>query len=138
MEDLGADQASQSLLLTTGDSSIGYPEPEVIYVLATECNTLFSAYLATTKLAPRIPTSRTTKEKLSSARSHGKAIEECQQRFWAWASSLGVFAKPKLSLDTKLKGHADILELVTFLLDMIKSNLTQGVHMLQPSYSSHH
>ncbi|OIW25725.1 hypothetical protein CONLIGDRAFT_708489 [Coniochaeta ligniaria NRRL 30616] len=54
-----------------------------------------------------------------------QAIEEYQQRFWAWANGLAVFAKPYLSLDARLANekYREIREIILLLLGVLKKNL---------------
>lgn len=91
---------------------------EDIYNLATECNDLFNQFR-----------SQVSGERVadgSGSLINPKVVQEHEQRFWAWATGLGVFAEPNMSLDTKLKNHPEVQELVMLLLDVIKTNLKEG------------
>ncbi|KAL7817991.1 hypothetical protein V8C44DRAFT_347549 [Trichoderma aethiopicum] len=83
---------------------------EPIFELASECEQLFAQHV-----------SRLKDEADANA---AKAVGEFQQRFAAWAAFLGVFAAPERSLDRKLQRHAEVLDLVLRLLDVMKRNLT--------------
>jgi hypothetical protein len=52
-------------------------------------------------------------------------VAEYQQRFAIWAGYLGVFASKSQSLDTRLRNHVDIQDLVARLLDILQRSLGQ-------------
>jgi hypothetical protein len=52
--------------------------------------------------------------------------EELWGRFNLWAAYVGAFAAPKASLDARLVGHEDIMDMVLELLIMIQQNLRHG------------
>ena len=58
-----------------------------------------------------------------------QTIEEYQQRFWAWANGLAVFAKPYLRLDARLgkDKYKEIREIVLLFLRVLKINLDFGM-----------
>lgn len=58
-----------------------------------------------------------------------QTVEEYQQRFWAWANGLAVFAKPYLSLDARLANekYGEIREIILLLLGILKKNLDFGM-----------
>ncbi|KAH8743829.1 hypothetical protein BGZ57DRAFT_808626, partial [Hyaloscypha finlandica] len=90
-------------------------ETVAIYDRARECERLFDRYLSVLQQASH-------GEKKSAA----AIAKDHQERFWAWATGLGVYAKPYLSLDWRLKDSPSIQELVILLLDLIKVNLSEG------------
>ena len=101
------------------DTDTAAADPEGIYNLATKCNGLFSQFRWQVRAAGGVADG-------SGPPINPKVVEEHEQRFWAWATGLGVFAEPNLSLDTKLKDHPEVQELVMLLLDVIKTNLKEG------------
>jgi hypothetical protein len=119
-----------SLELTMEASKEFVKDCERIYNLATVCNRLFNQVQA--------PVSKDREADKTSRFANPKIIDEYQQRFWAWARGQGVFAELRLSLDWKLRNHPELEELVVFLLDIIKTNLTD-VHkqsIQQQNFSS--
>ncbi|KAK0636131.1 hypothetical protein B0T17DRAFT_484762, partial [Bombardia bombarda] len=80
-----------------------------IYNLAVECEDLFADHV-----------SRLNREE---QKSGAAIVSELGQRFAIWASFLGVFADPKISLDRRLRHHADIQDQVLRLLDIMQQNL---------------
>jgi hypothetical protein len=96
-------------------------DPEDIYNLASECNGLFNQFRLRVR-AGRVEDGSGSPGSLKTP----KVVEEHEQRFWAWATGLGVFAEPNMSLDIKLKNHPEVQELVMILLDVMKTNLEQG------------
>jgi len=99
-------------------------ETVAIYDRARECERLFDRYLSVLQQASH-------GEKKSAA----AIAKDHQERFWAWATGLGVYAKPYLSLDWRLKDSPSIQELVILLLDLIKVNLSEGSYYLAYFYS---
>ena len=93
---------------TTG---IAEQEKQEILHLARVCERLFSKYAD-----PQLPFSETR------ARA-----ELQQQRFYVWASYLGVFAHPSASLDKRLEYSDEIRSLVIQLLSLIRRNLEFGM-----------
>jgi hypothetical protein len=83
---------------------------DLLYNLACECETLFDTKAAA--LRARAP-------------SLADLLAEYQQRFAIWAAHLGVFARKSQSLDTRLRNHADIQDLVARLLDILRRSLDQ-------------
>jgi len=67
------------------------------------------------------------------SKEDGRIIEEYQQKFWAWANALAVFAKPYLSLDARLANskYKEIREIVLLLLRVLKKNLDFGMLPLE-------
>jgi hypothetical protein len=82
----------------------------VLYNLAYECEALFGTQLANLR---------------AQASSAADLVADLQQRFAIWASHLGVFARKSQSLDTRLRNHAEILDLVARLLDILRRSLHQ-------------
>lgn len=107
------------------DLDISAEDPKDIYERATECNILFRQW--------RLQIHGATWMLESAFNFSTKLIEEHEQRFWAWARGLGVFAEPFLSLDTKLKKHAQVSELVVMLLDILLVNLKEGMCCIEIS-----
>jgi hypothetical protein len=93
------------------------PEPEPIYSLAEECESLFHR-------------GRSHAETL--AAEHRQRFDERQQRFSAWASDLGVFAPRTLCLDHRLRNYPDLQDLVLRLLDILRENLMQCASRILP------
>lgn len=54
-------------------------------------------------------------------------LSELSQRFTAWAEFLGVFARPTICLDRKLRHHVSIQALVLGLLSIMETNLEFGI-----------
>lgn len=52
-----------------------------------------------------------------------RRFEERQQRFTAWTRYLGVFAKPTVCLDYRLKRHPDLQDITLRLLGILNMNL---------------
>ncbi|KAI9686749.1 MAG: hypothetical protein M1822_002808 [Bathelium mastoideum] len=121
-----------------------------IYNLAVQCNDLFKSMAAQAGIlnargASVYSASRQRYVSASSnkrVRTAGKSdvphhglemynyktiVTEHEQRFFAWATGLGVFAEIPISLDAKLKNHPDVKELVVLLLDLIKTNLNAAL-----------
>ena len=59
----------------------------------------------------------------ASGASHLRRFEERQQRFAAWTGYLGVFAKPAVCLDCKLRRHPSLQDITLRLLGILKTNL---------------
>ncbi|KAH8600195.1 hypothetical protein B0O99DRAFT_682639 [Bisporella sp. PMI_857] len=72
------------------------------------------------------------------SKEDGQTIEEYQQRFWAWANGLAVFAKPYLSLDARLTKYKykEIREIVLLFLGVLKMNLDFGLKKAAPATSA--
>lgn len=91
--------------------------PEGIYNSARKCLELFRDCLAA---------------------EHALAVlRPYQQRYWAWANSLKVFAKPHISLDAQLKADKfdGLRQAIFLLLDVLRDNLTLGMNRSRFSYS---
>jgi len=84
---------------------------DLLYDLACECETLFYDRLA--ELRSR------------NSNSNLELVAEYQHSFAAWAANLGVFARKSQSLDTRLGGYPDIVDIVARLLDIIRRSLSQ-------------
>ena len=82
----------------------------VLYNLACGCETLFETQLANLR---------------AQTSSLDDLVTEYQQKFIIWAAHLGVFARKSQSLDTRLRNHADIHDLVARLLDILRRSLQQ-------------
>lgn len=89
----------------------GEGEKREIFHLARACEDLFLKYAD-----PELPVSD----------PRGRA-ELQQQRFYVWASYLGVFAAPDASLDKRLQESDDIQNLVVQLLSLMQRNLEFGM-----------
>ncbi|KAL8367018.1 hypothetical protein RB595_007615 [Gaeumannomyces hyphopodioides] len=85
---------------------------DVLYDLACECEALFDTQIANL-------TAQT------SSLSVADLVTEYQQRFAIWTAHLGVFARKSQSLDTRLRNHADIQDLVARLLGILQRSLHQ-------------
>lgn len=91
------------------------PDPlqldEPIFMLAEECEQAFSLVHEqfSSTMADVIP-----------------LLEEYQQRFAAWTAYLGVFAKPSICLDRRLKGYTELGDIVLRLLGLLKLKLSQS------------
>ena len=83
---------------------------DVLYDLANGCEALFDTQLA------HLKAQKSTVADL---------VTEYQQRFAIWAAHLGVFARKSQSLDTRLRNHADIQDLVARLLNILRRSLQQ-------------
>ena len=83
---------------------------DVLYDLASGCEALFDTQLA-----------HLTAQKSTLA----DLVTEYQQRFAIWAAHLGVFARKSQSLDTRLRNHANIQDLVARLLNILRRSLQQ-------------
>lgn len=92
-------------MMSTMDDDSG-----VLYDLACGCEALFDTQLANLK---------------AQASSLADLVAEYQQRFAIWAAHLGVFARKSQSLDTRLRNHADIQDLVARLLVILRRSLHQ-------------
>ncbi|KAL8305772.1 hypothetical protein RB601_009315 [Gaeumannomyces tritici] len=85
---------------------------DVLYDLACECEALFDTQSANLRAQ-------------TSSLSVANLVAEYQQRFAIWAAHLGVFARRSQSLDTRLRNHADIQDLVARLLGILRRSLHQ-------------
>ncbi|KAL8418731.1 hypothetical protein RB594_002081 [Gaeumannomyces avenae] len=85
---------------------------DVLYDLACECEALFDTQSANLRAQ-------------TSSLSVADLVAEYQQRFAIWAAHLGVFARKSQSLDTRLRNHADIQDLVARLLGILRRSLHQ-------------
>lgn len=87
------------------DTVFAPEDDEVLYSLASKCETLFIDLGESTKngLPPNLPKLRT----------------EFQQRFAIWAAQLGVFASPSHCLDTRLRKSPDLHDLTARHLDLL-------------------
>jgi hypothetical protein len=65
---------------------------------------------------------------LARDRSAFAKLEGDERRFWAWSNSLNVFEEQQINLDSQLKKHAQIREMVLLLLGVLKDNLSLGEH----------
>ncbi|KAK4233928.1 hypothetical protein C8A03DRAFT_47631 [Achaetomium macrosporum] len=83
---------------------------DVLYSLACGCEALFDTQLANLRAQ-------------TSSLSLTDLVAEYQQRFAIWAAHLGVFARKSQSLDTRLRNHADIQDLVARLLGILQRSL---------------
>ncbi|TAQ85758.1 hypothetical protein B7494_g5907 [Chlorociboria aeruginascens] len=84
-------------------------DAEPIFELAVRCERLYTEQIARLN---------------EDSRTNGAAIlSELNQRFAAWAASLGVFAESKVCLDRRLRHHVEIQEQVLRLLDIMERNL---------------
>ncbi|KLU87691.1 hypothetical protein MAPG_06685 [Magnaporthiopsis poae ATCC 64411] len=90
----------------------------VLYDLACGCEALFDTQLAnlTAQESPLVD-----------------LVAEYQQRFAIWAAHLGVFARKSQSLDTRLRNHADIQDLVARLLAILRRSLHQLMRAIEAS-----
>jgi hypothetical protein len=84
---------------------------EPVFLLADECESLF--HRARSGFATSFP-------------DHVFLFEDYKERFSAWAAYMGVFAKPSLCLDRRLRHHPDLQDLVIRYLDIVKINLSFG------------
>ncbi|KAF3072631.1 hypothetical protein CFAM422_005299 [Trichoderma lentiforme] len=85
---------------------------DLLYNLAYECEGLFYQL----------------QEAFQNAQSEVATVELCaefQQRFAVWAAHLGVFARKSQCLDTRLRNHPDLQDLVARLLDVLRRSLQQ-------------
>lgn len=89
-------------------------EQREIFHLARTCEDLFLRYVN-----PDLPSSEPRKR-----------ADFQQQRFFVWASYLGVFATPKASLDKRLHNIDDVQSLVVQLLSLLQRNLEFGKKVL--------
>ncbi len=87
---------------------------DLLYNLACDCETLFDERLAELK----------SKELGSIA----ELVAEYQHGFSAWAANLGVFARKSQSLDTRLKNHPNVADIVARLLDILRRSLNQRTY----------
>jgi hypothetical protein len=88
-------------------------DAEPILDLAVECETLYTEHIT------RLEESRKTDDAI--------VLSELNQRFAAWATSLGVFAEAKVCLDSRLRHHVDIRDQVLRLLSIMERNLAFGM-----------
>ncbi|KAL6795426.1 hypothetical protein J3E68DRAFT_450387 [Trichoderma sp. SZMC 28012] len=87
---------------------------DLLYNLAYECEGLFDQL----------------QEAFQNTQSEVATVELCaefQQRFAVWAAHLGVFARKSQCLDTRLRNHPDLQDLVARLLDVLRRSLQQCV-----------
>ncbi|KAL6829745.1 hypothetical protein V8C40DRAFT_168253 [Trichoderma camerunense] len=87
---------------------------DLLYNLAYECEGLFYQL----------------QEAFQNTQSEVSTVELCaefQQRFAVWAAHLGVFARKSQCLDTRLRNHPDLQDLVARLLDVLRRSLQQCV-----------
>ncbi|PKK52810.1 hypothetical protein CI102_1787 [Trichoderma harzianum] len=87
---------------------------DLLYNLAYECEGLFYQL----------------QEAFQNSQSEVATVELCaefQQRFAVWAAHLGVFARKSQCLDTRLRNHPDLQDLVARLLDVLRRSLQQCV-----------
>ncbi|EHK22151.1 uncharacterized protein TRIVIDRAFT_150197, partial [Trichoderma virens Gv29-8] len=87
-------------------------DEDILYNLAYECEGLFAQL----------------QETFQTTQSEHPTIElwaEFQQRFAIWAAHIGVFARKSQCLDTRLRNHPDLLDLVARLLDILRRSLQQ-------------
>ncbi|KAM4057604.1 hypothetical protein HRG_009241 [Hirsutella rhossiliensis] len=93
--------------------TLNHDSKDLLYILACECESLFDQLQD------------------SSLTSHLDATAdlcaEFQQRFAIWAAHLGVFARRSNCLDTRLRNHADLQDLVARLLDVLRCGLQQCI-----------
>ncbi|SPO02493.1 uncharacterized protein DNG_05166 [Cephalotrichum gorgonifer] len=89
---------------------------DLFYNLACDCEALFDAHLAQLK-------------ELHSPLASLSA--DYQQRFAIWTAHLGVFARRSQSLDTRLRNHSDVQDLVARLLDILRRSLQQLVQPIR-------
>ncbi|SPQ27139.1 50fb5322-f6f5-45bd-bf2d-c3b8a4488d95 [Thermothielavioides terrestris] len=89
-------------------------DSDLLYNLACGCEALFETQVANLR-AQTSPAA--------------DLVVDFQQRFAIWASHLGVFARKSQSLDTRLRNHSDIQDLVARLLDILRRSL----HQLTPA-----
>ncbi|KAL7915897.1 hypothetical protein GGI35DRAFT_485370 [Trichoderma velutinum] len=85
---------------------------DLLYNLAYECEGLFDQL----------------QEAFQKTKSETATVELCaefQQRFAVWAAHLGVFARKSQCLDTRLRNHPDLQDLVARLLDVLRRSLQQ-------------
>lgn len=85
---------------------------DLLYNLAYECEGLFYQL----------------QEAFQKTQSEVATVELCaefQQRFAVWAAHLGVFARKSQCLDTRLRNHPDLQDLVARLLDVLRRSLQQ-------------
>lgn len=85
---------------------------DLLYNLAYECEGLFYQL----------------QEAFGNRQSEVATVELCaefQQRFAVWAAHLGVFARKSQCLDTRLRNHPDLQDLVARLLDVLRRSLQQ-------------
>ncbi|KAL6836583.1 hypothetical protein J3E69DRAFT_32659 [Trichoderma sp. SZMC 28015] len=85
---------------------------DLLYNLAYECEGLFYQL----------------QEAFQNTQSEVATVELCaefQQRFAVWAAHLGVFARKSQCLDTRLRNHPDLQDLVARLLDVLRRSLQQ-------------
>ncbi|AEO71873.1 uncharacterized protein THITE_49644, partial [Thermothielavioides terrestris NRRL 8126] len=85
-------------------------DSDLLYNLACGCEALFETQVANLR-AQTSPAA--------------DLVADFQQRFAIWASHLGVFARKSQSLDTRLRNHSDIQDLVARLLDILRRSLDQ-------------
>ncbi|KAL7958816.1 hypothetical protein V8C34DRAFT_281798 [Trichoderma compactum] len=85
---------------------------DILYNLACECEGLFDQL----------------QEAFQKTKSEAATVGLCaefQQRFAIWAAHLGVFARKSQCLDTRLRNHLDLQDLVARLLDILCRSLQQ-------------
>lgn len=102
-------RSSQTNLLS--NKAPASDDDEVLYSLASECETLFTE-LDKTMMNGSPPTLH-------------KLCTEFQQRFAIWAAQLGVFASPSQCLDTRLRKSPDLQDLTARHLDLLRRCLRQ-------------
>ncbi|KAM0710562.1 hypothetical protein Q7P35_002233 [Cladosporium inversicolor] len=88
-----------------------------IRLMADECNELFGESLARSSAVHKHP----HKHPLPLEVLH--AMEEYHHRFNGWCTFLGVFAADIAALDSRLRRHASLQDMVIRMLDMLRQNL---------------
>ncbi|KAH6896663.1 hypothetical protein B0T10DRAFT_544103 [Thelonectria olida] len=96
-------------------ASLETQSEEPIFELAGECERLFEE--------------RISRLKDNNDQNDAQLLGEYQQRFATWAAFLGVFAESKVCLDSRLRHHVEIQDLVLRLLDTMERSLT---HLFEP------
>lgn len=102
--------AEKELTSISPNTATPIEDDEVLYFLATQCETLF------------VEVGKTLKN--SSAPTLQKLCAEFQQRFAIWAAQLSVFASPSQCLDTRLRKSPDLQDLTARHLDLLRRCLS--------------
>ena len=92
-------------------SEDGVEEEGVIRLMATDCKQLFHEGLSRTDHVDALPPKVLA------------FVKEYQRRFAGWCSFLGVFAKEDASLDSRLRRHPSLQDIILRLLDILRDNL---------------
>ena len=102
----------------------GEVDEQPIRLMADDCNKLFGESLARSIAVHKHP--------LPLEVLH--AMEQYHHRFNGWCTFLGVFAAEIAALDSRLRRHASLQDMVIRMLDMLRQNLFLGK---EPYTASH-